>query len=92
MGSMISIILSSLASLSVTIWLWFLTHQLRKQRDQLLEHKRRLNLADKDIKTLHFNQRVLQSLVKEMRRDLLLYGEIKKSRNKTFPVEKPEES
>ena len=87
-----SIVISCLALFGVVLWLGFLTYHLSKQRNYLLEHQRKLNLADHDIKTLHHNQKVLQSTIKEMRRDLLLYGEIKKSRSKTLSIEGPEES
>ena len=74
---------------STIIWLLFRNKNLRRQ---LTEYKRRLNLVDNDIRTLHFNQKVLSSLVKEIRRDLLVYGEIKKSKNKAASFEKQEEN
>jgi hypothetical protein len=71
------------------IWLLFIN---KKLKSKLLEHQKRLNVSDKDIISLHFNQRVLQSIIKEIRKDLLIYGEIKKSRNKAISFEKQEES
>ena len=56
------------------------------------EVKRKLYIANNDIRTLHTNQKMLQSLVKEIRKDLLVYGEIKKSRNKAVSTERQEES
>lgn len=73
----------------VTVWLLFKNKNLTRIS---AGYKVRLNLVDHDIKTLHHNQKVLQSLVKEMRKDLLIYGEIKKSRTKAISIERQEES
>lgn len=88
---MTSIILETLASISVTIWLLFLTRQTRKLKDQIIDHKKKLYSADRDIKTLHFNQKVLQSNIKDLRKDLKIYGEVKNSKVKNIFNEIQEE-
>jgi hypothetical protein len=70
-------------------WVVILIHQLIKSVKDL---KRKLYSAEHDIKTLHLNQKVLQLLVKEIRRDLIVYGEIKKSRHKALSGERQEET
>ena len=65
--------------------------KIRKQDQQLKDHARKLYSADHDIKTLHFNQRMLQSSIKELRRDLKIYGEIKRFKDKIIYAEKADE-
>src|SRR5487761_2211443 len=62
-----------------------------KQDQQLRDHARKLYSADHDIKTLHVNQKVLQSSIKELRKDLKVYGEIKRSKDKYIFPEKTDE-
>ena len=62
----------------------------RKTSLQLKEAERKLYLADRDIKTLHGNQKMLQSSLKEIYKDLKIYGEIKRARIKSGPSEKEE--
>lgn len=62
----------------------------RKSSIQLKDAERKLYLADRDIKTLHRNQKMLQSSVKEIYRDLKIYGEIKRARITSGPSEKEE--
>ncbi len=50
----------------------------RKKETEFL--KRKTILIDRDIKTLHFNQKVLQSTVRDLHKDLRIYGEVKKSK------------
>ena len=84
------IILNSFVFISFMVWLSFLTYYVRKLTKRNEELKRKLHSTDHDIKTLHSNQKELQSLIKEIRKDLLVYGEIKKSRTKAISFERPE--
>jgi septal ring factor EnvC (AmiA/AmiB activator) len=61
-----------------------------ENKKQFQDLNRKYLNTDRDIKTLHTNQKVLQSLIKEIRKDLILYGEIKKSRTKAIAFEKTE--
>lgn len=62
----------------------------RKNGIQLKEAHRKLYLVDRDIKTLHSNQKMLQSSIKQIYKDLKNYGEIKRSRIKQYYPEKEE--
>jgi hypothetical protein len=79
-----SIILSAIATISLTVYIWFTEYRLHLMRKKLLEHHRKFYSADKDIRTLHGNQKLLHSSIKELHKDLRIYGEVKKSRVKTF--------
>lgn len=56
----------------------------RKFNLQLKDYHKRLNLLKRDIKTLHQNQKVLQSSIKDIYKDLKVYGEIKRARINTI--------
>lgn len=62
----------------------------KRRKKEITILNRKIILADRDIKTLHFNQKVLQSTIKELHKDLKVYGEIKKSKVR-FIQETPEE-
>ena len=72
------------------------TNLIRIEKKEIANKKQFVDLNRKyfnlnnDIKTLHLNQKMLQSIIKEMRKDLMLYGEIKKSRSKSIAFEKTE--
>ena len=61
-----------------------------KINKELVDLRRKNISTDRDIKTLHLNQKVLQSTIKELHRDLKIYGEVKKSKVR-FLSETPEE-
>lgn len=61
------------------------------QKKKIQELIKKLYSNDRDIKTLHFNQKMLQSSIKELRRDLKIYGEIKRSKDKCISSEKTDE-
>ena len=63
---------------------------------KVINHKKQIEIfnkriisIDRDIKTLHFNQKMLQSTIRELHKDLKIYGEIKKSKIR-FLQETPE--
>lgn len=69
---------------------------VRLEKREILNKKKmdglskQIILVDRDIKTLHLNQKVLQSTIKELHKELKVYGEVKKSRVR-FLQETPEE-
>lgn len=79
------IVLITLASFVAILYIWFTEYRLHLSRKQFRDYHRKLYLLDHDIKTLHSNQKVLQSSIKELHKDLRIYGEVKKSRIKTIP-------
>jgi len=56
----------------------------KKFNAQLKDYNKRLNLLNRDIKTLHLNQKMLQSSIKDLYKDLKIYGEIKRARINTI--------
>ena len=87
------IILKILAVIGLITYIAFTEYRLLLMRKLFRDHHRKINLADKDIRTLHGNQKLLHSSIKELHKDLRVYGQIKKSRVKAFSqVETGEES
>lgn len=74
-----------------SIWNWWLhlSHNILKK--ECADIRQKINLNNRDINTLHFNQKVLQSTVRELHKELKIYGEIKRSRVKRLVGEKEEE-
>lgn len=62
----------------------------RNNKKLFVDAGKKLYSNDRDIKTLHFNQKVLYSSIKELRKDLKTYGEVKKSRTRQLLAEKDE--
>lgn len=62
----------------------------RKTKAQVKKYERKLYSLDRDIKTLHTNQKMLQSSIKEIYKDLKIYGEIKRAKINSGISEKEE--